>query len=146
MARVKLQISGVPVFRTSLAVRVTDLNYGKHLANDKLAGFLHEARVLYFASLGCPDDLNFFGTGLIQADLALEFKSEAFLGEHLCFELFIDEQSTRSFAVFYRITEERSGRLVALARTGMVAFDYTQRKVVPFSSETPELFRVAAAS
>ncbi|MBU6323842.1 MAG: hypothetical protein KJS92_00005, partial [Bacteroidetes bacterium] len=92
------------------------------------------------------DDLNFFGTGLIQADLALEFKSEAFLGEQLCFELFIHEQSPRSFAVYYRITEQQSGRLVALARTGMVAFDYSLRKVVPFSSETPEVFRVAATA
>jgi acyl-CoA thioesterase FadM len=144
MARVKLHISGVPVFSTTITVRVTDLNYGKHLANDKLAGFLHEARVRYFADLGCPDDLNFFGTGLIQADLALEFKSEAFLAEHLRFELFIDEQSPRSFAVYYRISEEGSERIVALARTGMVAFDYTQRKVVPFTAATPEVFRISA--
>ena len=144
MARVKLEISGKSVFHARIQVRVTDLNYGKHLANDKLAGYLHEARVLYFASLGCPDDLDFFGTGLIQADLAIAFKSEAFLGETLNFELFLDEQSSRSFAVLYRITEAASGRLVALARMGMVAFDYTLRKVVPFSPQTPEQFKTGA--
>jgi acyl-CoA thioesterase FadM len=87
--------------------------------------------------------MDFFGTGLIQADLAIAFKSEAFLGETLNLELYLDEQSSRSFAVLYRITEAESGRLVALARTGMVAFDYTLRQVVSFSARTPRFFSEA---
>ena len=44
MARVKLDMEGVAfVFRTELDVRITDINYGRHVGNDAMLGLLHEA-------------------------------------------------------------------------------------------------------
>ena len=39
-------------FRQLLAVRITDLNYGNHVGNDKVLTFLHEARVRFLNSFG----------------------------------------------------------------------------------------------
>ena len=48
MARVKLDLNGVEfVFRTELDVRITDINYGRHVGNDAMLGLLHEARLRY---------------------------------------------------------------------------------------------------
>lgn len=97
MYRVKLNISeSTPQITTKMQVRVTDINYGNHLANDKLAGFLHEARVQMLASLGYKEfDLE--GVGLIQADVMVRYLAEAFLGEILTLHLYVEHFTSRSF-------------------------------------------------
>ena len=143
MSRVKIAIpERDPDFRVRIPVRISDLNYGKHLANDRLVAVLHEARVQHFVKHGCKDDLDFFGIGLIQADLAVAFRSEAFFNEMLEVSLFIEDHTPKSFAVYYQINEAGSGRLVATARTGMVAFDYGSRSVAAFPETVPAPFRL----
>jgi hypothetical protein len=53
MPRLKLELPAGFPFRTTLTVRVTDLNYGNHLGNDALLGLLHEARVSRCALAKC---------------------------------------------------------------------------------------------
>jgi len=143
VSRVKIAIpERDPDFTVRIPVRISDLNYGKHLANDRLVAVLHEARVQHFVHHGCKDDLDFFGTGLIQADLAVAFRSEAFFNEMLEVSLFIEDHTPKSFAVYYQIKESDSGRLVATARTGMVAFDYGTRAVASFPENVPAPFRL----
>jgi len=143
VSRVKIAIpERDPDFRVRIPIRITDLNYGKHLANDRLVALLHEARVRHFVDCGCKDDLDFFGIGLIQADLAVAFRSEAFFGETIEVALFIEDHTPKSFAVYYELKEAGSGRLVATARTGMVAFDYGLRAVASFPESVPAPFRL----
>ena len=53
MARVKLDLDGAAfVFRTELDVRITDINYGRHVGNDALLGLLHEARLRFWRISG----------------------------------------------------------------------------------------------
>lgn len=142
MSRVKIAIpEREPDFVVQVPVRISDLNYGKHLANDRLVAVLHEARVQHFVHHGCKDDLDFFGIGLIQADLSVAFRSEAFFGETLEVSLFIEDHTPKSFAVYYELKECLTGRLVATARTGMVAFDYAARTVAPLPLAVPPPFR-----
>jgi acyl-CoA thioester hydrolase len=141
MSRLRIEIPGEPVFCAMLPVRITDLNYGKHLANDKLIGMLHEARVQFFVHLGCKDDLDFFGVGLIQADVAVEYKSEAFYGQTIAVAIHIADKTPKSFTVYYRLSDHNDGRLIALARTSMVAFDYAERKVSRWPDRVPAVFQ-----
>ena len=80
MQKVEIDIKGKLLFSVSLAVRITDINYGNHTGNDKLAGLLHEARVQWLKSINCSE-LNVFGTSLIMRDLTIRFISESFYGE-----------------------------------------------------------------
>ncbi|MEC9409439.1 MAG: hypothetical protein VYD52_03175, partial [Pseudomonadota bacterium] len=47
MARVNLELPDVFTFSTHLTVRVSDINYGNHLGNDRMISLLHEARLRY---------------------------------------------------------------------------------------------------
>ena len=40
MARIKIDLPDSFSFSTSFAVRITDLNYGAHVGNDKVLSFL----------------------------------------------------------------------------------------------------------
>ena len=47
MARIKIEIPGNPIYRVSVPVRITDINYGNHLGNDSMVSIIHEARMSF---------------------------------------------------------------------------------------------------
>ncbi len=124
-------------FQCQIQVRVTDINYGNHLANDKLVSYLHEARVLFFKDLGYTE-FNIEGIGLIQADLMVRYQNEAFLGEMLTCSIFTTNFGTRSFEMLYQFTTIRDEQLVdiAIAKVGLVCFDYN----IKSTTNIPEAF------
>ncbi len=129
MARIKLNIPEVLLFETSIRVRITDINYGNHLGNDALVSMLHEARVQWLTSLKFTE-LNIEGVGLIMSDLAVEYKQEAFAGDKLSITIHTGDSSRVGFDLYYTVINQQS-KTVALAKTGMVCFNYEARKVAP---------------
>ena len=137
MARIELHLPSHVVFKTSISVSITDINYGKHLGNDKVLGFMHEARVLFFEWLGFTEaDID--GVSVIQADTAVIYKSEAFHQDVIEIQLSLGEFSRAGFEIYYRLYNITQKKDCAWAKTGMVCFDYTDRKV----KSVPERFRL----
>ncbi len=128
MARVQIELPQSWFFRVRLAVRVTDVNYGGHLGNDRVLGLAHEARVRWLASCGLSEK-DVGGVGLIMADAALVFRGEAFLGDELDVEIGAVEVRRSGFDLVYRLVRPADGAEIALVKTGMVCFDYSARKV-----------------
>jgi acyl-CoA thioesterase FadM len=130
MPRVKLAEQPHYEFQHTLTVRVTDLNYGAHLANNAVVELVHEARARIFHALGFVDETNLGDgrTGIIMGDLVINFKQEGFMFDTLVIHSHFDEFSGRSFRLFHKIT--RDDLLLALVETGLVMFDYVNRKPV----------------
>lgn len=131
MPRIKIDMPEGFSFSTSLVVRITDLNYGGHVGNDKVLSFLHEARVLFLQSLGYKE-LNIEGVGMIMADAALIFKNEMYYGDELVISIQPVDFSRVGFDLVYKIEKksEQAMILVAIAKTAMVCYDYSMKKVV----------------
>ncbi len=117
-------------FSTTIPVRISDVNYGGHVGNDAIISILHEARLQYLSAIGCTE-LDAFGTAMIMADLAVVYKGEGFYGDQFIVEIAAGELSSFGFDLFYRISTQKEGKqtIIAEAKTGMVCFDYTNRKV-----------------
>jgi acyl-CoA thioester hydrolase len=129
MARVKLDMEGVAfVFRTELEVRITDINYGRHVGNDALLGLLHEARLRFLAHFGFSEE-DIGGVGMLMGDAVVQFKAVAFRGDRLMVEMGMQDVERRTFDLVYRVTRLGDGATVALAKTGMVAFDYARSRL-----------------
>ena len=128
MARVTVELPERWLYRVRLAVRVTDVNYGGHLGNDRVLGLVHEARVRWLASCGLSEK-DVGGPGLIMADAALVFRGEAFMGDELDVDLGATDVRRSGFGLVYRLRRVSDGADIALASTGMVCFDYAARKV-----------------
>lgn len=136
MARVKLDMTGVAfVFRTELDVRITDINYGRHVGNDAMLGLLHEARLRFLAQFGFSEE-DVGGVGLLMGDAVVQFKAVAFRGDRLAVEMGLQDVERRTFDLAYRVTRAGEGAVVALAKTGMVAFDYARNRL----AELPAVF------
>ena len=128
MARVKIALPATFLFATTVPVRITDLNYGAHLGNDALLGILHEARMQLLAYLGTQEVDTATQLGFIMADVAVEYKAEAFYGDALHIGMGAADVSKYGFDVVYHIKNQH-GKEVARAKTGMLAFDYATRKL-----------------
>ena len=139
--RIKLQLPGIFKFHTSIPVRITDLNYGGHVGNDTVLSIIHEARMQFLKSIGYTE-LNVEGVGLIMRDAALEFKAELFYRDIINCHVKAENFSPVSFDLFYKLVNEQTGIIVAVAKTGMVSYDYDRKKVTALPSEALEKLRV----
>ena len=125
--RVEINFPETILFSARIKVRITDLTYGNHLGNDRILSYDHEARVQFLNHYGY-EEFDVEGVSLIMADAAVQFKSEAFYGEDLTIEISMAEILRVSFELYYRI--KCNDRIVAIAKTGMIFFDYKTRKIV----------------
>ena len=79
MARIKIELPKDFIFSYSMPVRITDLNYGNHVGNDRYLSYLQEARMAWLAGMGYTE-LELAGTGLIMSNAMIEFKRELSYG------------------------------------------------------------------
>jgi len=139
MARIKVELPEHFAFSTIIPVRITDLNYGKHVGNDTILSMIHEARVQYLKQLGYGE-LDLAGVGVIMSDVGIEFKSELFYGDEVIASVAAADITKIAFDLYYKL-EKRSGDstvLVAVAKTGMVCYDYSKKKVAAIPLEVAE--------
>jgi len=137
MARIKIELPEKFVFTTEIPVRITDLNYGSHVGNDTILSLIHESRMQLLSSYGYTSELKINGVGLIMTDVGIEFKGELFYADRVIASVAIGEVSKAGFELYYKLEKGNSPdrTLVAIAKTGMLCFDYGKRKIVPIPEE-----------
>lgn len=135
MARIKLDIPKQFPFKTEVDVRISDINYGNHMGNDALLSILHEARIRFLKNYNCKE-LDMFGVSLIMSDVAIQYKNEAYHGDVLQIEVTAFDFSVTSFDLFYYITRKSDQKVIAVAKTNMVCYNYDEKKM----KDVPEQF------
>jgi acyl-CoA thioester hydrolase len=123
-------------FTTEIPVRITDLNYGGHVGNDSILSLIHEIRVQFLRHSGY-EEFNIAGAGLIMTDVAIEFKNELFYGDIIWASVAATEFSRVGFELFYKLEKKSGDKMisVAFARTGMICYDYSAKKIVSVPKE-----------
>lgn len=121
-------------------VRISDINYGGHVSNAAVLSFFQDGRIGYLQKVGSFSEMDIGGCGIILPEANVQYKAEMFLGEELQIGVRIEELRRSSFIMSYRI--ERQGEVTAEGSTGLVAFDYEQRKL----RRLPDAFRQAVAA
>lgn len=129
MARVKIELPEKFIFKTEIVIRVSDLNYGAHLGNDSILTICHEARLRFLKHFGYSE-LDIEGSGIIMTDAAIQYKAEGFYGDELIIEIAVMDFTKKSCDFVYRFTNKKTQKLIALAKTGIVFYDYKNKKVV----------------
>ncbi len=136
MARIQIDLPERFPFSTEITLYLSHLNHAGHLDNALLLTVVSEARARYFASLGYSE-MNVEGIGIVVADAAVRYRSEAFRGEVMVVQIAAADFSKRGCDLLWRMDDRTSNREVARGKTGIVFFDYGARKVAP----VPESFR-----
>lgn len=135
MARIKIELPEKFSFATDLPIYINHINYGNHLDNSALISLVSEARVRFFKALGYSE-LDVEGVGIVVADAAVQYKSEAFHGETMVLEMAADDFNKYGCDLLWKMSDKVSGREVARGKTGIIFFNYAERK----AALVPEAF------
>ena len=123
-------------YSTQLTVRVTDINGANHLGNDSMISMISEARARFLYEFGIRETAH-GGSGIIVTDLATTYKAEAHARDQLLFEVGVMDFNHYGGDITFRITRPADNKLIAMAKSGFVFFDYKAGRVV----DMPEDFR-----
>jgi len=133
MARVKIGLPEKFIFKTEIVIRVSDLNYGAHLGNDSILTICHEVRLRFLNHFGYSE-LDIEGSGIIMTDAAIQYKAEGFYADKLIIEIGVMDFTKKGCDFVYRLTNKETQKVIALAKTGIVFYDYKNKKVVSVSA------------
>lgn len=115
-------------FSTCIPFRITDHNYGNHVANNVFVEYLHEGRVQFLANLGYTE-MDVEGVGLIMSELCVKYTKQGFYPDVLRLDLTVTHPRPTRFDICYR-GYNKEGDLLLLARTEMAAFDSQSGKPI----------------
>ena len=139
MSRVKLEIPDDFRFSTEVQVRISDINYGGHLGNDSVLSLIHEARVRFLGHYGYTEaDID--GVGIIMTDAVIIYKSEGFYGKTLRIDVDVIDFTRVGCDFIFRLINEEDNKEIARAKTGVVSFDYQQKKIMSLPDKFKKLF------
>lgn len=136
MARVNLELPANFPYTTDIAVHISEINFARHVGADGMLALIHEARISFLKNYGYGE-MDVEGLGIIIADSVVLYKSEAFHGDVLEVSIAVGDFNRYGCDIFYRLTNRRTGREVARAKTGILFFDYQKRE----KSEVPSKFK-----
>jgi len=139
MPRIKIDLPDLFSFIAIIPIRITDINYGNHVGNDAVLSIIHEARMQFLAKLGYTE-LNLDGIGLIMTDVGIEFKKEIFYGDTLEIKIAVTDFTSVGFDLYYLLEKQKdnSKLTVAIAKTGMVCYDYDRKKITAVPATVKE--------
>ena len=126
-------------FTARIPFRITDHNYGDHVANNVFVEYLHEGRVQFLQSLGYSE-IDVEGVGLILSELCVKYTKQAFYPDTLRLEISVANLRPTRFDLYYR-GYNGEGALIVVAKTEMAGIDYATGKPVRMPEEFRSRFR-----
>ncbi|MES2209607.1 MAG: thioesterase family protein [Chloroflexota bacterium] len=122
----------------TVEVRFADTDAMGHVNNASYLTYAEIARAAYYErATGEQLQLGVHGAieGMILAELRMTYRSPAFFGEFITVETRIERIGRTSYSMLHRLTapESRYGpaRLVAIADSVLVSYDYTAERPIP---------------
>ena len=126
-------------FLTSIPFRITDHNYGDHVANNVFVEYLQEGRVQFLSSLGYTEQ-DVEGVSLILSELWVKYANQAFYPDTLKLEMSVTNFRGTRFDLIYRGFDQ-AGDLLVLARTEMAAINGETGKPIRMPEAFAERFK-----
>jgi acyl-CoA thioester hydrolase len=128
--------------RHEVEVRLSDTDAMGHVNNARYLTYVEIARVAYYEKVtgnALPIGVHGAEEGMILAEIRMTYRSTSFYGETLTVESRVERIGRSSFGMVHRITapESRYGpaRLVAVADSTLVSYDYTDECPIPVPDE-----------
>ncbi len=121
-------------------VRFADTDALGHVNNAVYLNYLEIARVDYLQNVLGRMDVKDFGVILARAEV--DYKSPAFHHETLLVGCRVESLGGSSINMTYRVEDKKTGRLVASAKTVLVAYDYAAGRPVRIPQDAREKMEV----
>lgn len=117
------------LFSTSIPVMVNHLNYGNHLGYDSVLSIMQEARMRWLKNNGMTELSVEGSVGYMITHASVSYEGEGHYGDQLQVKLFADSLSRKGFQLSYEILNETTEKVIAVAETRQIFFDFVARKI-----------------
>src|SRR3954462_5478684 len=114
-------------YKVVIEVAFRDLDAMGHVNNAVYLSYMETARIKFLVDLLAVTSLH--DLPVIMAEANCTFKAPAFFGEQLTVGVGVSRFGSKSFDMAYRI-DAGDGRLVALAKTVQVMYDYAAARTI----------------
>jgi len=128
-----------------IEVRLADTDAMGHVNNAAYLTYLEIGRAAYYETVtGEPFQLGVHGAqeAMILAEIRVTYRSQAYYGETLAVETRVEHIGRSSFRMVHRLTAPKSrygsARLVAVADSVLVSYDYRADRSIPVPSSLAE--------
>ena len=135
MPRKAINLPDEFIFSTDIAPRIGDINRRNHLSNTAFLVIAEEARKRFFTSLDFSDNGM---PGYIITDTTIIYMNQAHYGQVLRVEIGAGSMTAKALSLVYRISDTETGVELARVESGMLFYDYQQRKVVTIPESIKE--------
>lgn len=139
MHRIRIDLPENFIFSTEIEVRISDINYGNHLGHDTFLSLTHEARVRFFNKYNFTE-MDIDGYGIILSDAALVYKNESFYGDRINIKIGLTDFNKYGCDIIYLLENSEKKIEICRAKTGIVFYDYKNKKVVNMPKVFEEKF------
>lgn len=126
-------------FTTDIQMRFRDIDGMGHVNNAVYLSYTELARTQFymqFAGKRTLDEIDF-----ILAHVDIDFESQAVWGDQVRVAVWPSKIGKSSFTLSYEITEKRSGRVLARAKSVLVSYDYEKKKSKPIPPDFRKLLQ-----
>jgi len=128
-------------FTTEIQMRFRDIDGMGHVNNAVYLSYTELARTRFYmkhARKKTLEDIDF-----ILAHVDIDFESPAVWGDEIEVAAWPSKIGASSFTLSYEISEKRSGRVLARAKSVQVAYDYARKKPKPIPPDFRKLLEGA---
>ena len=112
-------------------VRVSDINYGGHMGNDKALTVFHDARINFLQSFGFSEMNIGDNIGIILIEANIKYKAEVFLHDVLEVSVKLDKVEGIKWNLAYTAKRSSDSKVVFEGNTLMASFNYERKKISP---------------
>ncbi len=122
-------------FTTDIQMRFRDIDGMGHVNNSVYLSYIELARTQFYMQVAQKRTLE--EIDFILAHVDIDFESQATWGDQVRVAAWPSKIGTSSFTLSYEISESKSGRVLARAKSVLVSYDYEKREPKPI----PAYFR-----
>jgi acyl-CoA thioester hydrolase len=133
------RISMTTPFIAPYTVTIGDINYGRHLGNDRALLIFQEARIRFLESFGLSEGNIGEGRSLVVVEVGCRYLREIFLHDELAVQVTLGGIEGKKATFQFVVTRKGDGQQVLTGFTAILAIDPALRKVV----ELPQPFLAA---
>ena len=117
-------------FIAPYTVTIGDINYGRHLGNDRPFLIFQDARIRFLKSFGFSEGDIGNGKRRVVVEAGCKYLREVFLHEELKVQVAVTELAGKKCVLEYTVFRDSDGQKVITGFTVVLAFDRSSRKVV----------------
>ncbi len=126
------------MFTSKYEVRISDINYGGHMGNERALVVFQQTRIGWLKALGLSELNIGENKGLIQRRANVEYLKEVSLGEVLEVKIYPVEIRGSYFVLAHEVVNE-SGATVLTGNVTLGAFDYQRKKLAKIPAALKEI-------